>query len=371
MRALRQSTSRMVKIRCPLTLTTLYKWHKEGKLVIAEWNRDEVAARIGTQDDWMESIATDVSGGIFLATWKGVPLLTNEGPKCNPTVENPIVVYEGGHRTRWSDAIFKNEAKCFGMTFSDLQALVPEVARSIQTSVIEMTIATSDDGPTLEAFAKRDYDRVNTYTEKLRPGEVIRTHTDVTRTSLEEKIATAMKRTLKPKKRDAHLEDQRALANCAAGLVDKMDKKKGSLTNGAPLTSDQITKAETVIAALGEAETRIDALFADKKVKVRVKNRQLDLALDGTMMWALQEATDDLRSSVVDDIVEFYKMYFEDKVIWGAVLSELKKATKERSRYAVGETPYPTRWIRIQNKIRPPATVELGDDIEVPTTEAL
>jgi hypothetical protein len=371
LKAMRSSLKGILKVRLPITLVTLYKWYKEKKLIIAPWNRDEVEARIGTHDDWMESIATDISGGIFLAYWKGKAIVGASGLTCTPTVENPIVVYEGGHRTRWTEAIFDDVARCFDMSFAELAVLVPDVAKTIQTSVIEVTIATSTDGDALEKFAKRDYDRVNTYTEKLKPGEVLRTHTDAIRTSLEERLVSAMKRTLKPKPRDAHLEDQRALVHCAAGLVNKMDKKKGSLVYSAPLTCKQIELSHKTIDALGQAETQIETLFADKKVKTRIKNRQIDLALDGTFMWALQSVDDKNRKAIVDDIVTFHRMFFENKETWTRVVSEIKKATVERSRYEDGETPYPTRWSRIQNKIRPPPQVNLMEDVVVPVVAAV
>lgn len=371
LKALRAPYAHLVKVRQALTLRTLYKWYKEGKLRIAEWNREEVDNRIGTAGDWAESAATYVSAGIFLATWKGTPVLTQGHMQFSPTVENPIVIYEGGHRTRWTEAIFENEARCCGMTFSEIQFVLPEAAKDIETTIIEMTVATSENAAALESFAKRDYDRVNTYTEKLKPGEVIRTRSDATRTSLENKLVDAMKRKLKPKARDAHLEDQRALIHCAAGLVDKMDKKKGSLIHNASLTLEQVEHAKVVIAALLQAETQIDTLFSVKKVKTRIMNRQIDLALDGAIVWALQAAGAATRNDVVDDIVKFYRMFFETPETWRAVLAEIKTATVERSRYKDGETPYPARWTRIQNKIRPPTTVQMGSEIMVPFVDAV
>jgi hypothetical protein len=217
-----------------------------------------------------------------------------------------------------------------------------------------MTVATSDDAAGLVRFAKRDYDRVNTYTEKLKPGEVIRTHTDPVREKLENNLQAAMKRALKPKKRDSHLEDNRALVHCAAGLTDRMDKKEGSLTKIDPLTESQVEKANEVIAWWA-----------------KVESRKIDLALDGTFMYALQSVGDADRQTVADDIVEFHRLFFTDSTVWSEVLKEIKKATKERSRYASGETPYPTRWLRIQNKIRPPAARPSEVAVEVPTAEPM
>jgi hypothetical protein len=377
LKAMRASLKGILKVRQPITLATLYKWYKDKKLIIADWNRDEVDDRIGTHDDWMESIATDVSGGICLAYWNGKPITEKNGVlKCTPTVDNPVVIYEGGHRTRWTYAIFENVARCLGMTLAELMAVEPVTARAIQTCVVEMTIATSLDNDALVKFAKRDYDRVNTYIEKLKAGEVLRTHTDDARTALEERLVGVMKRTLKKKARDAHLEDQRALIHCAAGLVTKMDKKKGSLVYSAPLTEEQIEMAETNIDAMGEIESKVETLFTgptvlDKKVKTRIKNRQIDLALDGTIMWALQSVDEDGRAAVIEDAVTFYRMFFGNNDSWKEVLAEIKKATKERSRYEEGETPYPIRWSRIQNKIRPPPPVNLEDDIDVPVAVAI
>jgi hypothetical protein len=373
MKAVRLPLKRITKIRCPIKSATLYEWYRTKKLVIADWNRDEVEKRVGTEADWMESLATQVSAGIFLAYSTGKPIAIPGGAsKLEPTVENPIVVYEGGHRTRWTDAIFKNQAFYYDMDLATLEIVDPDTARAIKESVIEMTVATSDDAAGLVRFAKRDYDRVNTYTEKLKPGEVIRTHTDPVREKLENNLQAAMKRALKPKKRDSHLEDNRALVHCAAGLTDRMDKKEGSLTKIDPLTESQVEKANEVIAWWAKVESQIDALAEDdKKLRTRVRNRKIDLALDGTFMYALQSVGDADRQTVADDIVEFHRLFFTDSTVWSEVLKEIKKATKERSRYASGETPYPTRWLRIQNKIRPPAARPSEVAVEVPTAEPM
>jgi len=302
----------------------------------------------------MESLSTGISAGIFLAYWHGKVTYKDGEATIEPTDDNPIYVYEGGHRTRWTEAIFNNKVDYEDMDYDTLCVVDPDTAKEIRETVIEMTVSVSEDLGELEKFAKRDYERVNKFAQILKPGEIIRTDADPVRVELENDLKKAMKRNLKPKDRDVDREDLRALVHGAAGLTDCMDKKKGSLTETDELTSEQTEKASVVIRAFGQAESEIVEAFTDKKVKTRLQNRQLDLPLDGTFVYALQAAKNDTdRMTVKNDIVNFYRRFFANKEDWTAKLKEIKKATVERSRYKTGEPPYPTRWVRIQRMLRP------------------
>jgi len=362
---MRSRRSSITKVRQPITSATLFNWVRDGKVEIAAWNRDEVTKREGNEDEWMESLATKISAGHFIAYYVGAP---DKDGKINPTTKNKIVVYEGGHRTRWTSRIFENQATYLDMTYDVLCAIAPETALAIQTCIIEMTVATSLDAAALVAFAKHEYDTVNLKVEGLKAGEIIRTGADETRSALETKIKSALKRTLKPKDRDAHLEELRALVHGAAGLVTQMNKKKGTLTTTQPLTDEQVAKAEATIESLGKAEETIASLpeLSDKKLQTRVKNRNLDLAVDGTFVYALQNArNEDGREEVISDWVRFHKEFFPVAKKWTETLAILKKATVDRSRYGPEETPFPARWQRIQNLLNPRAAIVSSVDVPV------
>lgn len=370
LKASRIGLSSIKKVRVPIRAETLHNWFTLGKAVIPDWQREEVGKRLGTAEDWIESLVIETSAGIILAYWVGKPVEKDGVLTIEPTIDNPIYIYEGAHRTRWTNRIFKNEVEFLGMNFEELSKVDPDVADIVRNAVIEMTVATSMNNDELVQFAKRDYGRVNLYSAVLKQGELIRTKTDPDRAELEELLKDAMKRNLKPKDRDSDLEDLRAMVHGAAGMVECMDKKKGSLTVTKTLTKDQKERATKVIAAFATAETRIDALFTEKKLKTRVKNRQLDLPLDGTFIHTLMSVSDEQRSQIVDDIVTFHEMFFADATAWSATIKMIKKATKDRSRYGPGETPYPTRWMRIQNLIRPNVLTHTTE-VSVPVVRAL
>ena len=351
----------ITKIRQPVFAATLFNWVKDGKLIVAEWNRDEVIGREGTADEWMESLATKISPGQFIAYYRGK---VGKGGKVTPTKEHPIVVYEGGHRTRWTQAVFENRAMYCGMTYSDLKDLDPETAKAIEEAVINMELAVSENEERLMVFAKNEYHKVNTKGETLKAGEVIRAGGDTTRSSLEESLQEAMQRDLKPKKRDSHLEDLRALVHGAAGLVTRMDKKKGSLTNVEPLTEAESARAREVIEQVAQVEQEIVNLpeLSGAKIQKRLRSRILDLKVDGTLVWALQDALPAERDMVRRDWVDYHRRFFGDATVWKEKLASLKTSTVERSRYKAGETPYPARWQRIQAVLHPVHAVVVEEE---------
>jgi hypothetical protein len=362
----------IVKIQQPIKALTLYQWYKQGCVKIAKWNREEVKDREGTPNEWMESLATKISPGHFIAYWVGKT--GPDGKLPVPTPENPIVIYEGGHRTRWTERVFSNEATFCGMNYETIKTLDPDTAKAIEEVRIDMTIATSENEASLVKFAKEEYHKVNSMVETLKAGELIRTKLDDDRAALEGSLQAALQRELKSKDRDGHLEDLRALTNGAAGLVVDMNKQKGTLTKMDPLTADQKTKATATIARVAEVERRIKDLpeLQSKKTLGRILKRQLDLAVDGTLIYAIQDAADEpQRKQVEDDWVEFHQRFFPTAAEWKGKLAELKASTTDRGRYTKGETPFPARWQRVRNILRPPqAAVSTEPAGVLPISEA-
>ena len=343
------------KVPIRLSVKTLAQLMAEGKAKIAEWNREEVRNRDGTAEDFMRSLALGLSPGMMLAYWNGILVDGN----VVPTVENPLIIYEGGHRTRWTESIFANVTEMDGMTLSYFQANDPVIAKCVEDAMIEMTVSTHPSGVVNEEFVKKDYEESNSKSEHVTPGEIIRVQTADNRTPLQEDIKCAMKRDIKDKKQDGNLEILRALVHGAAGCTDQMSMKKDALMAQAELSPEQLNKARTTIAALAATETGIAGLYAatdkeNKKIHKRVMARQLDLAVDGVYVAALASApTDAARQAVVDDIVEFHRRFFANTTVWADVMKDLKKATVDRSRYGP-EGPFRARWQKIVNRLRPP-----------------
>jgi hypothetical protein len=363
LKATRTGLLPITKLRQGVKAATLYQWTQERALIVADWNRDEVKNREGNEHEWMESLATKISPGQFIGYYHGK---VGENGKIVPTKSCPIVVYEGGHRTRWTMKVFGGEALYCGMTYAELCVLAPETAKAIEEAAIEMTIAVSENFKELDKFARNEYEKVNTKGEGLKAGEVIRAGTDEKRAALEDSLRNSLKRGLKPKKRDSQLEELRALVHGAAGLVEKMDKAKGSLTNIDELTDEQVQKANVVIQSFAQVEEAICAIpeLSGKEVKKRLAARTLDLRVDGTLMWALQDAVGAVAvAKVRADWVEYHKRFFADKDVWKAKIAELKAPTNKRRSYE-RERPFPIRWMRIQAALHPVAVVSVADDIE-------
>jgi hypothetical protein len=346
----------IIKVALRMSTKMLAKLKAEGKAKIATWNREEVKVRDGTAEDFLRSLLMGLSPGMMLAYWNGILV---DG-KVVPTVENPIIIYEGGHRTRWTESIFANITEMDGMTLSYFQANDPVIAKCVEDAIIEMTVSTHPSGVVNEEFVKKDYEESNSKSEHVTPGEILRVQTTDNRTPLQEDIKRAMRRNIKEKKQDGNLEILRAMVHGAAGCTAQMTMKKGDLMTQAELTPEQLNKARTTIAALASAETGIASLYSatdkeTKKVLKRVMARQLDLSVDGVYVAALASAsTDAARQAVVDDIVEFHRRFFADKTVWAEVMKDLKKATVDRSRYPKGsEGPFRARWQKIVNHLRP------------------
>jgi hypothetical protein len=358
------------KVPIRLSVKMLAQLKREGKAKIAKWNRDEVRNRDGTAEDFFFSLSLGLSPGMMLAYWNGILV---DG-KVVPTVENPIIIYEGGHRTRWTESIFANVTEMDGMTLSYFQANDPDIAKCVEDAVIEMTVSTHPSGVVNEEFVKKDYQESNSKSEHVAPGEIIRVQTTDNRTPLQDDIKHVMKRDIKSKGQDGNLEILRALVHGAAGCTAQMNMKKDALMKQTELTPEELNKARTTIAALGLAETGIAGLYAatdkeNKKIHKRVMARQLDLAVDGVYVAALADApTDAARQAVVDDIVAFHRKFFADKAVWADVMKDLKKATVERSRYGP-EGPFRARWQKIVNHLRPPVVRTEGEGALPPAQE--
>jgi hypothetical protein len=121
-------------------------------------------------------------------------------------------------------------------------------------------------------------------------------------------------------------------------------------------------------------ERRIKDLpeLQSKKTLGRILKRQLDLAVDGTLIYAIQDAADEpQRKQVEDDWVEFHQRFFPTAAEWKGKLAELKASTTDRGRYTKGETPFPARWQRVRNILRPPqAAVSTEPAGVLPISEA-
>lgn len=135
------------------------KLRREGRAVIAPFNREEVAKRAGNSREYQSSAESNISLGLFLG-YSAMPLVDalimadrvtrNDELDMLFTLEFPLYISEGGHRSRWLDDCEDNDAP------------------------IGISILVGDNAEAVEEKAKEEYRIVNTSMSALNAGEIQR-----------------------------------------------------------------------------------------------------------------------------------------------------------------------------------------------------
>lgn len=354
----------------------------DRRIVVADWNRDEVKARAGNSEEMMISLATGADVGKFLVYWNG-KLTPNKKGEYTITLENitetaPLYIYEGGHRSRWLTQIFKNETLYEGMNLDELREVsnakdVDDEFTAISNAPIDFAVAvtTRENGIVPIAFLKHEFHQTNFNICPPNAGELIAVSNDTIRQSLVDKLTNALQRTLKEKKREGVLVEKYALVNGALGRIDLMNSKTTSILDKGEITDEQRDNAEKTIAAFSSIETQIKTHFSTKgkAVVTRVKNRGIVLRFDGIIVYALSKcSTDEERAIVVKTVVDFYKMFFENKDTWTSEERDVSKPASGGKTMAgshIDEHRFKLGWARMKNKVNP--IVSAPPIVELPT----
>jgi hypothetical protein len=350
------------KISYPAQAATLAAMLHDGRAIRWDQNRKEVKKRAGDSSKFMLTLATRRSGGIFVCYWNGKPIADADGKlQLQPTKENPIVIYEGGHRSGWLDQIFNNTATVFeGLDMETLSQLRPDSVEDIRSARITLDVNTHESGIVPIEYIKEEYEVINTTGASFSAGEIVAASTDEIRNELQALIAKALsKRKVNVKKvRDVEKAEWRALANGALGQV--IDMKNDSL-NGQPAPAPEaVIRAKEIIEAFAEGERQVIMLFTDNvAVKKRIDARTSDFKMDATFMIALAGTVSPAqRIAVISDYVNLYRMFFSEKTVWGPLVKDITGGGGGKHS---GNSVLMGRWKKIVNKVRPAAAPLEGE----------
>ena len=358
----RQRSRGITKICYPAQAATLAAMLRDGRAIRWDQNRKEVKARAGDSSRFMLTLATRRSGGMFVCYWNGNPVADALGNmQIQPTKENPIVIYEGGHRSRWLDQIFDNTTTVFeGLDMEMLELLRPDAVVDIRSARITLDINTHESGTVPLEYIKEEYEIINTTAASFSAGEIVAASTDDVRNELQALVAKALsKRKVNAKKiRDAEKAEWRALANGALGQI--MDMKADSLVGQPAPTPDAVLRAKEIIEAFAEGERQVVALFTnDAAVKKRIDARASEFKMDSVFMIALAGTVSPAqRTTVVNDYVNFYRKFFSDKGVWAPLVKEITSGGGGKH---ITNSVLMGRWKNLVSKIRPAAAPVEGE----------
>ena len=359
--AARQHSLGIKKIAYPLQAVTLAAMLRDKRAVRWDQNRKEVKARAGDATKFMLTLATRRSGGMFVCYWNGELRTSADGePKIHPTQQNPIVIYEGGHRSRWLESIFYNTTEVFdGLNMTMLEKLRPEVVREIHAAHITLSVNTHTSGTVPLDYIKQEYEIINTTTTPFSMGESIAASTDQIRNELQDLLSRALRhRKPSTKPRDGEKTELRQLVNGALGHF--MLKKEADLLGESAPSAEAIQRARDIIEAFAEAERQVIALFADKaELKKRMDARKSDFKMDAALMSAFDAASAAGRAAVIADYVSLYRNFFEDKAEWSTTIKGITGGGA--GKHNKDNNIFRARWKKVVDLLRPPAPLAEGE----------
>lgn len=364
------------KLPMSFTANMFAQMLKDKRIVVADWNRDEVKVRAGNAKELMISLATGADIGKFLVYWNG-NLVEGNLPLEKITAKCPLQIYEGGHRSRWLSEIFNDDITYEGFTLSELKKISnpkdeDDEFTAISNARIDFTVAVTNhpSGKVPIEFLKHEFGQTNQNICPPTAGEMIAVSPDEDRNDLIERFTKVLQRNLRSLAREKLLAQKCALVNGALGKVEMMNMKSDSILGKMDITKEEKELAVKVIAAFGLMEQQILDHFSqkDKKTLKRVKDRQLEISFDGAIMYALSKCeNDNERCSVVKTVVDFYKMFFENKETWKQEQKEVTKSIeKEPARYFT-TTRFERAWNKMECKMNPSKQSEKVEVVCLPT----
>jgi len=358
--AARKHSLGIKKVPHPLQATTLAAMLNDGRAKCWEENRKEVEPRAGDAAKFMLTLATHRCAGMFVCFWNGAVATGADGkPEIRPTQENPIFIFEGGHRSRWLKSIFENTTEMYdGLNMAMLEKLRPETVREIRAARITLDVNTHESGTVPLDYIKQEYEIINTTTTPFSMGECVAASTDQIRNELQALLSRALShRKPHPKARDGEKTELRQLVN---GALGQPMLNKAPVVLGQPEPSAEATlRAQEIIECFAEAERQVSALFADAKLKKRMDARKSNFKMDAAFMFALNDSVSAAqREAAIADYVSLYRNFFEDKEQWSTTIKEITGGGA--GKHNIDNTIFAARWKKVENLLRPPAQEE-GD----------
>jgi len=340
------------KIPMKFTVAEVAAMLADGRAIQWEKNRAEVKSRAGGPDEYMLTLAARRSGGTFVCYMNGKCPVDAKG-NVTPTKENPLVIYEGGHRSRWIKAFFNNEVQIIaGLDLTTLKQIHPETVTAIRNAFITFHVNTHESGSVPEEFVKKEYELINTKTEGFSVGEMVAASNDKIRNELQDLMADALGHKPGSKKRDMDQAELRALVNGALGQA--MDKKEASLTGQEDPTELEVVQAKKVIDGIVEIERQLAALYVESAAqKKRLEARTLDFKMLSTIISGLvSTVSDETMTESISVVVDFYRQFFGDAKTWTKMKSEITGGSAGKHN---NNKVFENRWLKLKNKMRPVA----------------
>ncbi len=110
--SVQENGHKFVRLSAFISMRTIKKLRREGRIVLAPFNRDEVTKRAGNSKEYQASAEENISLGLFLG-YSDMPVvdallaadrvLSEDDLGRLFTLEHPLYISEGGHRLRWLD----------------------------------------------------------------------------------------------------------------------------------------------------------------------------------------------------------------------------------------------------------------------------
>lgn len=257
---------------------------------IAEWNRDAIANHPGNAEDWLKSILSRLSLGIRIGYRNGKVSASD-----NLSPSTPILLSDGGHRTRWDMEIVDKL----------LNTLSPDEKKLVLNTVIHINVTTHDDGIPLDDYAKAEYQETNRKIKSLTNGENLRANRNpALQTLIDAMISILDLRTeSKDLAREAVLE---SVVGAIAGMMNglhHMTKRESDLL-GLEVKPEKIEPVLKIIANWKDTEEELYEMYAANPAALEMlQSRTFDLKYDGRFLVGLIEAADEAEVTRAKDAI--------------------------------------------------------------------
>lgn len=361
---------------------------ENGSIVVAPFNRNEVSAREGNSDELLLSISAGLSIGIFLGYCDTV---VPRSGKITASPDTPIKITEGGHRSRWIRRIASGDATLYGKTLAALATENVALYNDIMDYQVVFNITTHTSGTVPESYMKFEYQRINTLTSTLKPGEVLRASENDEHMTLVEKFRENI--IVKHKFADNRESATTAAAAIVNGLlhgVESITSKDKEILDKAKEVPEpeQVAKAHRLIDAYTSLEKDVLDMYPDvdvadnasKDAKKHAKDmnkaaaalrkqftgRGFNIAFDGVLIAAMINAAGPVElADVCNDIKKFYKLSLVSNDVWKINSVRVMQPGPNNSARNYTVRRFQHGWGQLQSIVNPQAVI-----VDAPSGEA-
>ena len=280
----------VLKTLVKLKFGDFVQYVRNAQLKIAEWNRDAVPNHPGNAKDWLKSILNRLSLGIRIGYRNGKVTALD---KLTPGT--PILLSDGGHRTRWDMEIVDKL----------LKTLSPDDQKIVLDTVIHINVTTHVDGLPLDDYAKAEYQETNRKIKSLTNGENLRANSNPALQSLIDAMTSILdlRTESKDMPREAVLE---SVVGAIAGMMNGLDHmtKRATDVLGLEVKPEKMEQVLKIITNWKDMEEELYDMYAANPAALKMlRSRTFDLKYDGRFIVGLIEATDEAEVTRAKDAI--------------------------------------------------------------------